>query len=157
MPEPYRRGASAVTDLLYLIQRLAATHEFLTAAELAQRLASENETRLGAVAHRIREEGGIGNARIEDMLRQLAALGVVQENIARENGPALWAPAGNWHSPEWYDNGEPPATNPPNADSPAGGDDGGAGGIREVLGHPILFALEKSDFDALLAGMFRRS
>lgn len=43
---------------------------------------------------------------------------------------------------------------PPSNDDGDGGGDGNGAGMREVLAHPVLFALPSSDYDALVDGLF---
>ena len=51
-------------------------------------------------------------------------------------------------------NGGDGGNGPPSNDDGDGGGDGNGAGMREVLAHPVLFALPDSDYEALVDGLF---
>lgn len=93
---------------------------------------------------------------ITTVLKDLAKLGLVKPANSPEesSGFSRWSIGDSWHPPE-----------PPSGDGGGGGgdrinpgaDDGdsdGGGGLQEVLGHPVLLALDQDDFDDLVEGLF---
>jgi len=94
---------------------------------------------------------------IEETLESLAELGLVTRAADREetSGFERWQVADSWQPPippksgDGYGGADTPGT--PDA---GGGDDDGGGGLREALGHPVLFALDKEDFAAMIADIF---
>lgn len=89
------------------------------------------------------------------VLKDLAKLGLVKPANSPEesSGFSRWSIGDSWHPPE------PPSGNGggdggrinPGADD---GGDGDGGGLQEVLGHPVLLALDQDDFDDLVDGLF---
>lgn len=91
------------------------------------------------------------------VLEDLAELGLVTpaDSAEESSGFPRWRLGDSWHPPE------PPSGGGdgdggrigPAADD-GDGDDGGGGGLREALGHPVLLALTKGDFDKLVEDLF---
>lgn len=95
---------------------------------------------------------------VRETLVSLADLGLVQKDTMREesSGFERWRIGEAWKPPERpYRGGGNGGNDGPGApDGGGGGDDGGGGGLRETLGHPVLFALDPEDFDNLVDGLF---
>jgi hypothetical protein len=88
-------------------------------------------------------------------LHSMADLGLVAigDSPEESSGFPRWRIAESWRPPEPPRGGDGGGSNsgPTNDD----GDDGdGGGGIRETLGHPVLFALPGEDFDDLVNALF---
>ena len=92
---------------------------------------------------------------INSTLQDLGELGLVVADETREesSGFKRWRIGGGWRPPEPPSGGGGDG----NRDTPAvgdGDDDNGGGGLRETLEHPVLFALDREDFDGLVDGLF---
>lgn len=87
---------------------------------------------------------------LTNVLEDLAELGLVTPASPEESsGFSRWRLGDSWHPPEPpSDGGDGPPTD--SSDDNEGGD----GGVREVLGHPVLLALTREDFDELVDGLF---
>ena len=154
-------GYSLVLDIMRLFQRIG-TRGAWTAEEIWVRI---NEETPGfrwyeepyllrwRVSQDIRDPVEL----IEAALRSLAELGVISGEGEREtsSGFERWRIAPSWQPPELPSGrGGGGDGDVPGERNEGDGEDGEGGGIREVLSHPVLFALEKDDFEQLVAGLF---
>jgi hypothetical protein len=88
---------------------------------------------------------------IDFLTDYLRGLGLITDWIDKESGQRHWSIADSWPPPR-----------PPNdggggnigGGTGGGGNDNGGGGLREVLGHPVLFALARDDFNSLIDNIF---
>lgn len=89
------------------------------------------------------------------ILEDFKDLGLIKHAPNQEDtGFPQWEIGDSWKPPRNGDsdrNGEPPG--PPNRNA-GGPDDGAGGGMREVISHPLLFALDDDDFDDLVDNLF---
>lgn len=147
-------GFSLVLDIMRLFQRSIGTRDEWTAEEVWAHIKDhphwywDHELRFMFSRLSRNIQGQI--ELVEAALRSLAELGVVSSEGDREtsSGFGRWRIASSWQPP-----GLPPGRDGGgNGDAPversAGEDgEGEGGGIREVLSHPVLFALDQDDFD----------
>ncbi|MGN8112117.1 hypothetical protein ACTJLB_29400 [Paraburkholderia sp. 22098] len=92
---------------------------------------------------------------IGNVLDSLSELGLVaiDSDYEATSGFPRWRLADSWQPPKPPKNDDGGRRG--NSEPPGGGDDGdGGGGLREVLGHPVLFALDEGDFDRLIGDLF---
>lgn len=89
------------------------------------------------------------------MLEDFMDLGLIKHAPNQEDsGFPQWEIGDSWKPPRGGDsdrNGTPPRPPSGNADGP---DDGAGGGMREVISHPLLFALDADDFGNLVDNLF---
>jgi len=85
------------------------------------------------------------------ILGELAELGLIRSSDRPEesSGFKRWEIGASWQPPGGDGGGR-------GDDAPGGGggEGGGGGGLRETLSHPVLFALAREDFEAVLASQF---
>jgi hypothetical protein len=87
------------------------------------------------------------------ILEELRDLGLIkQARLQEDTGFAQWEVGDSWKPPRHGDNDRPPVPPGGNAGGPEEGD--GGGGMREVISHPLLFALDTDDFDELVDNLF---
>lgn len=91
--------------------------------------------------------------RIEKILHELTELGLITPDVEYEQTSGLmrWRVADYWRPPP-NDGGGGRGDNKSSETNES--NDGGGGGLRETLGHPVLFALDHNDFDHLVSGLF---
>lgn len=94
---------------------------------------------------------------MDEFLGSLADLGLIaQSHESNQMGEfKSWRIADSWRPPRPPDGGgggDGGNDNILGAGAP--GDDDEGGGLRETLGHPVLFALPTDEFDDLTAGLF---
>lgn len=156
----FRPGEDFALDVLEVARRLLRKQNACHAAEIW----AELSRLLGGGAYleyhypyhvrRFWPESPI--AAIEAALSRLEDLGLVRNNADREesSGLPIWGLADSWQPPDPPGNGG----DFNGGDGPGGGGDGddgdGGGGLAEVLGHPVLFALADEDFDELVDTLF---
>jgi hypothetical protein len=97
---------------------------------------------------------------LKKSLRNLEGLGVVQGSMdpdsedSKENDECRWRFAGSLPpEPDILRRDGGSGDDPPVPPTP-GGDGGGPGGLAQILAHPVLFALDEKDLDAVLANAF---
>jgi len=98
---------------------------------------------------------------IENALNSLEELGLVSGSVEFEESSGIprWQIADSWQPPAPPDDGDDGRGGddrqpPPPGEDGGDDDDGGGGGIREALSHPILFSLDKDEFNGLLENLF---
>lgn len=152
------RVRNPVLDILRIIRDATARGEFLTGAEIFGRL-DERMYWYGfdpLWSQLARPDPQEAEGAMADILDQLIELGLICQHSDREesSGFARWRAADTWRiSPDKDGGGGDP---PPPGDAPAGGGPvgGGGGGLREALSHPVLFAMDRDDFENLIDGLF---
>lgn len=90
---------------------------------------------------------------IDFLTDNLRGLGLINDWIDKESGQRHWSIADSWPPPKPPSDGGGGGGNI-SGGTGGGGNDNGGGGLREVLGHPVLFALARDDFNSLIDNMF---
>ena len=86
-------------------------------------------------------------------MEELRELGLIKQAPLQEHtGFPQWEVGDSWQPPQLDDNERPPV--PPSGNAGDPDDGGGGGGMREVISHPLLFALDTDDFDKLVDNLF---
>ncbi len=105
---------------------------------------------------------GFSEQKVQEVLESLEGLGLVTADgaLGEPQDRRSWRIADSWQPPipPLRGNGRDDGNGDSGDGGPGGnrndGDDGEGGGLREVLAHPRLFALEREGFVELVNGMF---
>jgi hypothetical protein len=132
----------SIADILVVLRQASEIGSSLSAEEIWEELLRPHSRPRSAWSEIINAE-----------LRDLSALGLVEIDAnAPEDGSPRWRCGAAWDlkiSRGEGDNGRFDR-NPPPPGNDEGDNEGGAGGLREVLSHPVLFALSAADFETVL-------
>lgn len=142
------RRDTLVIEVLRVMREALMRGERLTTAEVVSRLPEQRRWYYDFYRHLALLED-----EVESIIRQLTDLGLVREDRGDcpVDGAERWTNGLDWTPGGGGGNEGGRGTDGPG--QPRGGD-GGGGGIKEVLGHPVLFALPAADFNAVLENLF---
>lgn len=146
---PFR---SIVVRLLQIMRDANAQQRDLTQIEMQAELSSYDGYDDYSLGDHILYDPAPNEA-LSAILDDMVELGLLRRAEPQgDTGFDRWGLAATWKPV----NGRQDGGNDLPPIDPGDGSDGddGAGGLREVLGHPLLFALPPDDFDELLESMF---
>jgi len=152
------RVHNLVLDILRIVRDAASRNEHLTAAEIFGRL----DERIHRYDHDplwrqlARPDPHEREGAMAQILGQLTELGLVTPHPSREgsSGFERWRVADTWKPLTGNGDGGRDGPPPDEVGTAGGPGGGGGGGLREALGHPVLFAMDRDDFERFLEDLF---
>ncbi|MFW6849960.1 hypothetical protein ACN262_03780 [Burkholderia gladioli] len=147
------RPRAIIIALLNVVRDAHANDEFLTIESIVERVSAQYAPFRNDRPRRSDDLlASPHDAWWGHVMDDLSELGLVEQMTGHgdQENEVRWRMGASWQPPPSNNGGGRGRDDGP--DAPRDDDEGG--GIREVLGHPMLFALDVEQFDELLARMF---